>query len=144
MKAKFAAAAILLIALSGFASSSSDPKIDVHLAQLSNSGDLFYFRGPINLQYQLSVANPTGSPVTLRRLELKTLGPGAYSLRTGGTPIKETIRPNGSTNITLSVWGRASGGYLRSAEPVTIQGIAYFEAPGKRSFVKQFIETFRP
>lgn len=145
MRARIATAAvILLIALGGYASSSSDPKIDVHLAPLSNYGDMFYFRGPINLQYQLSVANPTGTPVTLRRLELRTLGPGAYSLRTGSTPIKQTIRPNGSTNITLSVWGRATGGYLRSEEPVTVQGIAYFDAPGQKSFVRQFIETFRP
>ena len=89
--------------------------------------------------------NATNTPVTLRQLELRTLGPGAYSIRTGSTPVtKTTIRANGSTNIALSLWGRSTGGYLRSEEPVTVQGIAYFEAPGKRSFVKQFIETFRP
>jgi hypothetical protein len=144
MRAKLAAAAILLIALSGYASSSSDPKIDVRLAPLSRYDDMFYFRGPINLQYQLSVANPTGTPVTLRRLELRTLGPGAYAIRTGSTPIKQTIGPNGSTNIALSVWGRSTGGYLRSEEPVTVQGIAHFDTPDGHSFVKQFVETFRP
>jgi hypothetical protein len=139
------AAAVLLIALSSYAASSSDPKIDVHLAPLSNYDDMFHFRGPINLQYQLSIANPTNTPVTLRQLELRTLGPGAYSIRTGSTPVaKTTIQANGSTNIALSLWGRSTGGYLRSEEPVTVQGIAHFTTADGHSFVRQFIETFRP
>jgi hypothetical protein len=146
MRARIAtAAAILLVALSGFAASSNDPKVNVHLTPLGNYGDMFYFRGPINLQYQLTVDNPTGTPLTLRRLELRTVGPGAYSLRTGAsTPIKQTIQPGGTTNLTLSVWGRASGGYLRSEEPVTVQGIAYFVTPTGHSFVRSFVENFRP
>ncbi|HXH39617.1 MAG TPA: hypothetical protein VNN08_13380 [Thermoanaerobaculia bacterium] len=145
MRASFAAAAVLLIALSGFASSSSDaPKIDIRLAQTSMPVDTFYFRGPVSLQYQLTIANPTSQQVTLRRLDLSTVGPGAYSLRTGATPITRTIRPNGTTTITLSTWGRASGGDLRSEEPVTVRGIAYFDTPNGRGFVRQFIETFNP
>jgi hypothetical protein len=145
MRASFAAAAVLLIALSGFASSSSNsPKVDVHLMQTSMPADTFFFRGPINLQYQLTIDNPTGEPVTLRRLDLSTIGPGAYSLRTGATPITRTIRPNGTTTITLSAWGRASGGDLRSEEPVTVRGIAYFDTPHGHGFVRQFVETFRP
>jgi hypothetical protein len=145
MRASFAVAVVLLIALSGYASSSSDsPKIDVRLTQISTPADTFFFRGPISLQYQLSIANPTGEPVTLRRLELSTLGPGAYFLRTGATPITRTIRANGTTTITLSAWGRASGGDLRMEEPVTIRGLAYFDRPHGKGFVRQFIETLRP
>jgi hypothetical protein len=145
MRASFAAAAVLLIALSGLASSSSDtPNINVHLQQVSMPADTFFFRGPINVQYQLSVSNPTSEPVKLRRLELSTIGPGAYFLRTGATPITRTIPANGTTTITLSAWGRASGGDLRSEEPVTVRGVAYFDVPHGHGFVRQFVETFRP
>jgi len=145
MRASFAAAAVLLIALSGFASSSSDtPNINVHLEQVSMPADTFFFRGPINVQYQLTVSNPTGETVKLRRLELSTIGPGAYFLHTGATPISRTIPPNGTTTITLSAWGRASGGDLRSEEPVTVRGIAYFDTTHGHGFLRQFVETFRP
>jgi hypothetical protein len=72
------------------------------------------------------------------------MGPGAYSIHTGSTPITRTIPANGTTTIGLSAWGRAAGGYFRSEEPVTVRGVAYFNTPGHHSFVKQFIENFRP
>jgi hypothetical protein len=145
MRARIAAAAVLLIALSGSAWGASDsPKLNISMQQLTSSGDLFYFRGPINIQYQLSIANPTDQPVTLKRLELSSLGPGSYSIHTGATPITRTIAPRGTTTLTLSAWGRAAGGYLRSEEPVTVRGVAYFEGPKGHSFVRQFMENFRP
>src|SRR5258706_10632678 len=113
------AVAVFIVGLLGFASRSSGadaPKLDIQLRQLSTPGDMFYFRGPINLQYQLTIANPTNEPVTLRRIDLSTIGPGAYSLHTGATPITRAIPPGGTTTIALSAWGHASGGYLRSEE----------------------------
>jgi hypothetical protein len=145
MRARIAAAVVLLIALSGSAWGASDsPKLNISMQQLTSSGDLFYFRGPINIQYQLSIANPTDQPVTLKRLELSSLGPGSYSIHTGATPITRTIAPRGTTTLTLSAWGRAAGGYLRSEEPVTVRGVAYFEGAKGHSFVRQFMENFRP
>jgi hypothetical protein len=145
MRARIAVAAILLVALSGYARGASDsPKLNISLQQLTSPGDMFYFRGPINIQYQLSVANPSNEAVTLKRLELSSLGPGSYSIHTGATPITRVIPPHGTTTVTLSAWGRAAGGYLRSEEPVTIRGVAYFADPSGHSFVRQFIENFRP
>jgi hypothetical protein len=140
------ATAVLSLALAGCASSagSSGPNLDIHLEQASDVPDMFYFRGPINLQYRLIISNPTGTPVTLRRLDLRTLGPGAYSIRTGSTPITQTIAPNGTTSVALSAWGQSSGGYMRSAEPVTVRGVAYLDTPDGHAFVRQFVETFRP
>jgi hypothetical protein len=144
MRGKIAVAAIFLITLSGYAWGASEPKLDIHLEQLTNPGDMFYFRGPINIQYRMSISNPTDQPVTLKRLELSSLGPGSYSIRTGSSPVTRTIPPRGTTTLTLSAWGRAAGGYLRSEEPVTIRGVAYFEDATRHSFVRQFIENFRP
>src|SRR5438132_647738 len=141
------AVAVLFVGLLGFASSSSGaeaPKLDIQLKQASMPGDVFYFRGPVNLQYQLAIANPSNEPVTLRRIDLSTIGPGAYSLRTGATPITRAIPPNGAVTINLSAWGHASGGFLRSEEPVTIHGIAYFDSPGHKSFIRQFTGNFMP
>ncbi len=145
MRARIAAAAVLLIALSGYAWGASDsPKLNITMQQLTSSGDMFYFRGPINIQYQLAIENPTNQPLTLKRLELSSLGPGSYSIHTGSTPISRTISPHGTTTLNLSAWGRSTGGYLRSEEPVTLRGVAYFSDPTGHSFVRQFIENFRP
>jgi len=146
MRARIAAVAVLLIALSSAAwgASDSSPKLNISMQQLTSSGDMFYFRGPINIQYQLSIENPTNQPVTLKRLELSSLGPGSYSIHTGSTPITRTIVPRGTTTLTLSAWGRSTGGYLRSEEPVTIRGVAYFDTPSGHSFVRQFIQNFQP
>ena len=140
-------AVAVLVGFLGFASSSrgaEEPKLDIQLRQASVPGDVFYFRGPVNLQYQLAIKNPSNEPVTLRRIDLSTIGPGAYSLHTGATPISRAIPANGTVALNLSAWGQSAGGFLRSEEPVTIRGVAYFEAPGHKSFVKQFTGSFMP
>ena len=146
MRGKIAVIAILLIALSGYAwgAASDSPKLNIRLDQLSSPGDMFYFRGPVNIQYALTIANPTNQPVTLKRIELSSIGPGSYSLHTGSTPVSRTIPANGTTTLKLSAWGRSAGGFLRSEEPVTVRGVAYFDTPHGKPFVRQFIENFRP
>jgi hypothetical protein len=88
--------------------------VKIHLAQTNTPTDIFYFAGPAAIQYQLSVTNPTNQPLTLERLDLETVGSGAYSLRTAATPMNLQIPPNGTSAFNISVWGRARGGYLRS------------------------------
>ncbi|HVR38456.1 MAG TPA: hypothetical protein VMU84_05120, partial [Thermoanaerobaculia bacterium] len=95
---------------------------------------------PINVQYRLTINNPTNDEVKLRRLELQTIGPGAYSLRTGASPITATIPANSSITIPLSAWGRAPGGFFRSNEPVTLRGVAYFDSRNG-AFLRQFNEV---
>jgi hypothetical protein len=94
----------------------------------------------VNIQYRLSVTNPTSEPVTLRSLQLQTIGPGAYSLRATSTPMKMQLGPNETKSMTISVWGRAHGGFLTSGAPVTIHGTGYFNAPSG-AFVKMFNEN---
>lgn len=144
MKYAIPFAAILLLA--SCASSSPSPMtsstadaVQVHLAQTSASADTYYFRGPIPVSFQLTVTNTTNQPLTLKRLNLSTTGPGAYSLRTGDSTLNYSIPANGTTTISLSAWGRSAGGFLRGGEPVNIRGIAYFDGPNG-GFARQFTE----
>jgi len=126
-------------------SSSTAPGVTVHLAQVPMPQDIFYFSGPVNIQYQLAVTNPTSDPVTLSRLDLQTVGPGAYSLRTAATPMNLKVPPNTTAKFLISVWGRARGGYLSASEPVTIRGTAYFQDEATRkSFIRLFNENILP
>jgi hypothetical protein len=133
----------LLIAACASSPQPSGPAVTVHLAQVNAAPDMFYFAGPINVQYQLSITNPTNEPLTLSRLDLETIGPGAYSLRTAATPMNLKVPPNSTANYLISVWGRARGGYLAADTPVTIRGTAYFQGPSG-SFVRLFTENIFP
>jgi len=124
-------------------SSNSGPNVNVHLAQVNTAPDIFYFSGPVNIQYQLSIANPTSDPLTLTRLDLETVGPGAYSLRTAATPMNLKVPPNSTASYTISVWGRARGGYLTADEPVTLRATAFFKGTSG-SFVRLFTENISP
>jgi hypothetical protein len=133
--------------LIGCASStqSSGPDVRLHLEQVGGPADVFYYAGPINIQYRLSITNPANEPLTLTRLDLQTFGPGAYSLRTEATPMNLKVPPNSTASYLVSVWGRARGGYLASTEPVTLRGTAFFQSDvTKKSFVRLFTENISP
>jgi hypothetical protein len=123
--------------------SSNGPDIKMHLVQATPIPDFFYFGGPVSVQYQLAVENPTNQPVTLRRLELQSVSDGAYRLRTDSTVLNLPIPPGGHVTVPLSAWAYARGGYLRAEEPVSIRTIGWFEGPSGR-FSKGAIDMLRP
>ena len=138
MKSAVSALAVaLLLTACASSNNSSGPNVSVQLGQVSSTNDVFYFRGPINVQYQVAITNPTNQALTLTRLDLQTIGSGAYSLRANGTPMNLKVSPNATTTYLISVWGYSRGGYLASSEPVTIRGTAYFQGPNG-SFVRLF------
>jgi hypothetical protein len=127
--------ALLLAAACASTPQESGPPVTVQISQLGGSSNIFYFRGPVNVQYQVTVNNPTDQTVTLRRLDLRTEGFGAYALRTSGSPMNVKVAPKSSATFTVSAWGQARGGYIASTEPVTLFANAYFDSP-TGTFVK--------
>jgi hypothetical protein len=129
-----------------FACSSSQPaaapgtETELRLIAVGPSSEVLNMRGPVSLQYELEVTNPTNDPLLLRRLDLQTIGTGAYSIRSGAQNVNQRIAPAGTTTVRISVWGQARGGSIGSTEPVTIRGTAWFEAPD-RKFQKVFIQN---
>lgn len=111
----------------GTTGSDGSPALQVHLAQVASTDNVFYLSGPIALQYVLEVVNPTNESYTLTRLELQSIGEGAYYLRTGSVPMKERISANGSTAIKVAAWGTSRGGRLTVTEPVTMRITAQFD-----------------
>jgi hypothetical protein len=110
------------------------PALEVHLGQTGSSTDVFYLRGPISLQYVVEVTNPTPDTFTLVRLDLQSIGEGAYYLRTGSVPMNERIQPNGTTAIRVAAWGTSRGGRLTVNEPVTMRVVAQFDDGHGRRF----------
>ena len=130
--------AILLVAVSSMAAST--PAIQAHLVQTTQPNDMVYFRGPISIEYQLTITNPTSQPLTLSRLNLSTAGAGSYQLRTGDAIVKTVVPANGSATLNLAAWGYARGGFVRSSEPVEMHGQLWLAPPNGKTFVKQFFQ----
>ena len=146
MKSAVSALAISFLLLAGCASSGqqSGPPVTVQIQQVNNVNDVFYYRGPVNVQYRVAINNPTSEPMTLTRLDLSTIGPGAYSLQANGTPMNLKVPPNSTAVYTISVWGYARGGFMASSEPVTLRGTAYFQGSSSGAFIKMFNENISP
>ena len=143
MKKALSILGLLFLVSCGSSQQSAGPNVAIQLVPLNTSSDIFYFSGPINVQYQLSVANPTNQPIKLRKLELQTIGSGAYAIRNTSSPMNVTIPPNSTSTFTISVWGYSRGGSMRSTEPVTIRGIGYFDA-SSGPFIRMFTENISP
>ena len=108
MKSAVSVVAVVVL-LGGCASSStmsSGPDVRVHLDQVAGPPDVYYFAGPVNIQYRVSIENPTDEPLTLTRLDLQTLGPGAYSLRTEATPMKQRLCQR---SVRAQIWAAQGG-----------------------------------
>ena len=140
MKIKiFTALFVLAIAGSAMAADAA-PSVDAKITQLNPSPEMFTFRGPVTVEYQLTIRNPLPDrTITLRRIALRTDGAGAYSLR-ANDPIKLTINADSSATITLSAVARSAGGFIRQTEPVDLNVQLWFDQQGGKSFVKQFLQ----
>jgi len=116
------------------------PEPGLGIEQVVGPADLGYPYGPIEIKYNFAVQNNAAEPITLIRVDLQTINPagGAYTLRREFHNVRQTIPPNGVG--VVSFWARAMawGRSMRETEPVTVRGVAYFEAPSG-VFQKVFI-----
>ena len=119
------------------------PRVEVDITATNLSATRLEFVGTLSAQFELSIANPTTEPVTIRTLELRTMSEGMFSLNSGAVEVGRTIGPNSSDSVTFATWGRSQGGYLATREPITIRGVATFEARSG-SFRRVFTQVVRP
>jgi len=116
--------------LAACASSGTDqPKFGIDVAQVAEGSSAFYFAGPVNVQFQITITNPTDEPATLRHVRLGTSGAGAYVIQPHDTPTNLAIPPKSSATVTVPAWGTALGGPLYSHAPVTLRLTAYLDTP---------------
>ena len=111
------------------------PPIGVDLALANTPANILYFAGPVNLQFAVTLTNPTDMPVTLRRLDLRTFGGGSFYMRATGTPFHVEVKPHANTTVTMSAWGNSRGGMIAEEEPIQLQATAYFDSP-KGQFIR--------
>jgi hypothetical protein len=129
-----ALAVLALVTLAACSSSGNDranviqPEIGVE--QVVGPAQLNYPTGQIDIEYRFRIANRSSEPITLRRIELRSVsGGGAYQLRPDFYPFNKTIAPNAFEDVTLWAKAYAYGRTLRENEPVSMRGTAFFDSP---------------
>jgi hypothetical protein len=138
---------VLLLLLAGCATDTQDdpnaPKITLHLQEYESAPNAYTFNGAVNVKFALSVANMTNDAVNLNRIEIRTIGSGAYTIRPTSTPLNLDLGPGQARTVAIPLWGYSRGGQSASTEPVTVRGTAYFSGP-KGAFIRLFSEYFTP
>ena len=133
-------AAFAVALLAACASAPDSSPVTLHIEQLTPAAE-FRFAGPVTVQFRITASNPTSERVTLSRIELRTVGPGAYVLREPSIPLKMTVPPSSSAAVTIAARGEALGGHSTSVEPVTVRATAYFDGP-RGPFTQLLNRTF--
>jgi hypothetical protein len=105
------------------------PAPDLELGQAAEAGDFLYSSGPISLRYALQVTNNADEQLTLRRVELRTIGGGLYQLPLRSQNVELIVAPHSTATAQFTMWGTANGSMRQHvAEPTTLRGVAYFES----------------
>jgi hypothetical protein len=134
---------LILLLLAGCASGAQDdpnaPKVILHVAQFETQPDAYLFGGSVNVRFAVSAANRTTEPVTLNRIEIRTVGSGAYTIRPTSTPLNIKLAPGQEATVPISLWGFSRGGYGAAREPVTLRATAFMTGP-TGAFVRLFTE----
>ena len=138
---KSAAAAAILLVLTGCSSMQSDSGMgrahvkvaepELRIAQLSSVPVAArHVEGGLPVQYALRVVNHAGEPITLKQVNIVSMGYGAYDVPSVSRPFKAVIQPEQSQIVDFWVPASITNVSLVGANgPVTLRVTAYFDSP---------------
>lgn len=86
--------------------------------------------GGITLHYLVRVQNVAGQPVTLRRIDMNSIGYGSYSVDQTSRPFNVTIDPQKQAEVEIWTSGQIVDASLTGANgPVTLRAVLWFDSP---------------
>jgi hypothetical protein len=126
-----------MTALIGCASAAPDAKqapLDepqIQITQISNIGEAArHMTGGLPVQYRVDVENRAKTPITIKRIDVVSIGAGAYNLRSTSAPFNERLNPGESRPVQF--WAPATiddPTILGANGPVTIRLTLYYDTP---------------
>jgi hypothetical protein len=142
------AAALLLAACASSTSTpapaaakSGEAEPEIQVGQLSNVASAArHMTGGVSVQYRISIRNPRNEAIHIRRVDMQSVGMGAYNLPSFSRAFDDVLGPNETKSIDL--WAAASiddATIVGANGPVTIRAIVLFESMG-RSFQKVVVQ----
>lgn len=130
-------AVLLLAACSSSQDSVVNPPPEIEIQQVYGPSDIPYSRGQDSVigEYAFRVRNVADIPITLRRIELSSIGGGTIALRREDRSFHRTVNPGSAEVVSVNprVYFRTMGSGSPTNEPLTIRAVLYFDSP-KGSF----------
>jgi hypothetical protein len=118
------------------AAKSNEPQPEIQLTQLSNVADAArHMTGGVSVQYRVTIHNTRSETIKVRRVDMQSVGMGAYTLPSFSRAFDDTLGPNETKSV--DVWGAANIDdvtIVGANGPVTIRTIVRFEDATGRSF----------
>lgn len=106
----------------------ADPEIS--LEQLSSApATVEHMTGGIPVQFRLSVTNTAAFPITLRRLDVQSLGSGGYNVSPTSLPFNVVIPPGGTGSVEFWVPAYATTSVAGVNGAVAVRLMSQFDSP---------------
>ncbi len=98
--------------------------------------------GGLPVDYQLEITNQLDDPVTLTSVEIETVGfSGAYTMKRVRHGFSLTVKPHATEVVPIRAWvqtlQQTDSGDVNA--PVTLRGVARFDAQGGAVFKSPFV-----
>ena len=134
----------MFLACTSAAPAVTPPEID--FVQLSGPAEQNYAQGDIEIQYGLRIRNEAATPITLRTIQVQSVGlGGSYRLRPNTYYFERAVQPQQSEDVTF--WAKAiSQGDAAANDisaPITVRVTAIFDSPAgsfRRVFSKMLAQ----
>lgn len=115
---------------------------EIEMVQFGDYSFALQYSGPTSITFQVSITNKSSEMITIRQLQLASVGTGAYVLRRDPHFLNKDIPPGETLVATINVPAFAQGGNTGSREPVTVRGTAYFDSE-YGLFQRVFLSNFQ-
>lgn len=102
---------------------------ELKIRQLGGPGVLAnQLSGPTQVNFEIQIFNPSSEEIELERIELQTVGQGAYTISNASRPFEKQI--SSDKTITVTTWvGAVSGDTIIGLNgPATLRITAYFRS----------------
>jgi hypothetical protein len=86
--------------------------------------------GGISVRYRIRVRTVAKEPVTLKRIDLVSVGYGAYNVGSLSRPFDVTIKPGSESSVEVFALGQILDPSIAGANgPVTLRAVMLFDSP---------------
>ena len=118
------------------------PSIEVH--QVGGLPLVYLYEGPVAVEYEFRVYNPSLEPITLTRIDLRSISPvTSYVLRSNSRPYEVTIAPDGVEIVSFVALAYARSDLVGAMTPVNLKGVMYFDS-ADGGFAKRLTHIVTP
>ena len=100
--------------------------LEIQVEQLPDTGFAVANRGATSIAYQMVVRNRSTTAITLRSIEMRTVGRSPYLLRNEPATLNETIEPGKEATVTFSMWSYPREDRAGTHATVWVNGTVHF------------------